>query len=202
MKHLFFALVLFIFCKTNAQEAFKDLRDNQVYKTVKVGNQVWMAENLKFVVKDMPYKMCYDYDAANCSTYGYMYDWESAKAACPKGWHLPTEAEWNEMIKFLGGDSIAGGKMKEAKTKNWTVPNKGATNSSGFNALPGGSCSAHLFLGESGCNSMGDNASFWTATEFNDGYAWDVELNSSDAAVKKLKAEKTNYLSIRCIKDK
>lgn len=113
---------------------FKDPRDGKVYKTIKIGTQIWMAENLAF--KTSTGCRVYGNNNFYISVYGYLYSWESAKNVCPSGWHLPTDAEWTALIAYLGGEDVAGGKLKS--TSNWASPNKGATNSSGFAALPGG----------------------------------------------------------------
>jgi len=98
--------------KTRSQQmnTFIDTRDNSIYKTVTLGNQIWMAENLHFKTsKDCWY---YKNDSINCKKFGRLYTWEMAKEACPVGWHLPSKAEFDTLIKFLGGDSVAGAKIK------------------------------------------------------------------------------------------
>lgn len=129
----------------------------KIYQTVQIGTQCWFRENLNIGVridKDSAQKdngiiekYCYDDNEDNCNTYGGLYYWdelmqyvttEGVRGICPDGWHIPTDAEWNILVGFLGGDSVAGGKMKEAGTVHWLSPNTGATNSSGFTALPGG----------------------------------------------------------------
>ncbi|HOR61199.1 MAG TPA: FISUMP domain-containing protein [Bacteroidales bacterium] len=136
--------------------SFTDPRDNNTYRTVQIGNQIWMAENLKYLPsvvgpgtgsKTNPYYYVYDYvgtnvDAAKQSaiytTYGVLYNWEAAKTACPTGWHLPSDAEWTILTNYLGGEAVAGGKLKETGTTHWNSPNEGATNETDFTALPGG----------------------------------------------------------------
>ena len=127
------------------------------YKTVQIGTQCWFRENLNIgtrINRDSSQKnngiiekYCYDDNEDNCNTYGGLYYWdelmqyvktEGAKGICPEGWHIPTDEEWTILVEFLGGDSLAGVKMKEAGTAHWYSPNTGATNSSGFTALPGG----------------------------------------------------------------
>ena len=119
------------------EKTFTDTRDGHTYKYIKIGNQYWMAENLAYKPSSGNY-WAYDNDENNVATYGYLYDWETAYNVCPAGWHLPTDAEWQELIDYLGGDNIAGGKMKEIGTKHWRSPNTGANNRSGFSARPGG----------------------------------------------------------------
>jgi len=149
-----------------------DSRDGHIYKTVTIGSQVWMAENLAYLPyvvgpgsesEIIPYYYVYGYDGTDeaeakayehtptgdeyspggapiksYETYGVLYNWPAAMSACPEGWHLPSDVEWTTLADYLGGESVAGGKMKEAGTSHWKSPNEGATNSSGFTGLPGG----------------------------------------------------------------
>ncbi len=128
-------------------EEFTDERDGQKYKAVCIGKQNWMAENLRFVA---PGSECYDSSQANCDIYGRLYPWRVAmgtsnatnanpsgvQGICPKGWHLPSQAEWDELFTFLGGRSKAGNAMK-LKSPLWKSYS-GETNSSGFTGIPGG----------------------------------------------------------------
>ncbi len=120
---------------------FTDTRDNTTYKWVRIGDQVWMGENLAYEPASGDY-WSFQNDPNNVSTYGYLYSWETAKAIAPDGWHLPSNAEWNTLITYLGGEDIAGGKMKTTTTGSgtayWLDPNKGASNESNFSALPAG----------------------------------------------------------------
>jgi uncharacterized protein (TIGR02145 family) len=95
-----------------------------------------MAENLNYDTRKGSW--CLGNISDYCNIYGKMYDWETALNVCPDGWHLPSKEEWEELREFLGGNKIAGGKMKEVGTKYWARPNRGATNESGFSSLPGG----------------------------------------------------------------
>ena len=111
----------------------------------------------------------YRHDIGNLATYGYLYNWHAAmgntgggaapKKICPTGWHVPTDAEWLTLINFLGGESAAGGKMKSTGTTYWRAPNRGATNESGFTALPGG-----VREQNEGFRQIGVNTVFWSAT--------------------------------------
>jgi len=112
-----------------------DDRDGQTYNTVVIGNQCWMKENLNCETGN---SWCFYDNATYCDTYGRLYDWNTAMTACPSGWHLPSIEEWISLSDFLGGNSVAGGKMKETGTTHWAFPNNGATNSSDFSGLPGG----------------------------------------------------------------
>lgn len=136
---------------------FTDIRDGKNYNTVLVESQCWMAQNLNIGTKingsqnqtnnQVIEKYCFNNLESNCDIYGGLYMWDEAmqyvttagvQGICPAGWHLPTDAEWTTLTNFLGGESVAGGKMKEIGTTHWKSPNTGATNSSGFTALPGG----------------------------------------------------------------
>lgn len=110
-----------------------DSRDGKKYKTLKIGEQVWMAENLNY---DAEGGKCYDNNPENCEQYGRLYDWDVAKKACPSGWHLPSEKEWKTLVNFAGGEKRAG---KKLKTKSGWNGNGNGTNNYGFSALPGGS---------------------------------------------------------------
>ena len=226
-KQLFFIYALFVMglfltftsgCeKANGEKAnsFTDPRDGNVYKTVSIGTQVWMAENLRYLPsvvgpgndsETTPYYYVYGYDgedvkaakdSSNYSKYGVLYNWPAAISACPKGWHLPSDAEWQQLIDYLGGAKIAGGKLKEIGTKHWNSPNVGATNSSGFTALPAG----FYFYG---FGTLGVNGSWWSATVFSQGGPgtagyWNVSI--FDEAVYNSGLGKYYGYSVRCVKD-
>jgi len=120
---------------------FTDSRDGKKYKIVKIGEQVWMAENLNYEANG---SKCYDNKTENCEKYGKLYNWETAMKACPSGWHLPNNAEWDKLYRFADGssgsespyNSITAGKYLKAKN-DWKEPSNG-TNTHGFTALPGG----------------------------------------------------------------
>ncbi len=198
----------------NTANTFTDPRDGNVYKTVTIGSQVWMAENLKYLPGVVgpatgsltnPYFYVYDYDGtsvtdakatANYSTYGVLYNWEAAKAACPAGWHLPSDAEWTTLTNYLGGESDAGGKLKETGTMHWLSPNTGATNESGFTALPGG------MRGSDGFDEIGYNGNWWSAVESDAAGAWYVNVNYADSYVRTGKfPSKAVGFSVRCVRD-
>ena len=132
--------------------------DGNTYNTVQIGTQVWMSENLKtsryrnggsipYVVGNTDWQAdttgawsYYDHDEGNNVVYGKLYNWYSTKGdtLCPVGWHVPSDSEWTVLTDYLGGESVAGGKMKSVGTAFWNDPNTGATNVSGFSALPSG----------------------------------------------------------------
>jgi len=110
---------------------FTDPRDGKTYKTVKIGNQTWMAENLNYECEGSKF---YDNDPANAEKYGRLYDWATAFKACPSGWHIPSKEEWRTLVDYAGGFDISG---KELKARSGWRTNSG-TDAFGFSALPGG----------------------------------------------------------------
>jgi uncharacterized protein (TIGR02145 family) len=190
--------------------SFSDPRDSKVYKTVKIGNQIWLAENLAY--KNPIGCWAYDGNVKNVSTFGYLYDWKTAKNVCPSGWHLPSDAEWTILTATLGGEvnagidlrevrgSNAGGKMKSKGTKSqgtglWNSSNTGATNSSGFNAIPAGSRTSGIFF------AIGDDACFWSSSERSWANAWCRNLYSKYVFVNRYDEPKESGFSVRCLKN-
>jgi len=173
--------------------SFTDSRDNKIYKTVKIGEQYWMSENMNYSAGGW----IYNNNSANAKTYGRLYDWITACDVCPDGWHLPSDDEWSELVNFLGGDSVAGGKLKEVDTTHWTFPNAGATNASGFSALPGGTrYDGGNFYG------LGSDAYFWTSSKYTRTTAWRRSLSADyDKIYKSNLFEHTYSFSVRCLKN-
>jgi len=180
-----------------------DARDGKVYKTVKISNQWWMAENLNY---DIGGSCCFNDDPSLSKTYGRLYDWASAKAACPSGWHLPTDEEWKMLEKHLGmsaGDADKRGwrlsgniSLKLKSTNDWN-DNANGTNESGFNALPGG-----WKEGPDGpFHDLGTDGDFWTATEFDAFQAWARLIVSDRPDVGRYPGPKNAARSVRCVKD-
>ncbi|MCF6240341.1 MAG: hypothetical protein L3J74_03225 [Bacteroidales bacterium] len=173
--------------------SFVDMRDNRTYQIVKIGEQIWMAENLDY--KTDKYSYCYGRKSTNCDKYGRLYRWEAAKNACPEGWHLPTDEEWIALEKALG--------MPEAdvsKSNTWRGTNQGVQlmkdTSIGFNAVLGGYFNppSNYFLG-------GMQAFYWTATE-KGGLAWYRQLYKDSKQVFRNIRAKSWGMSVRCVKDK
>jgi len=159
MKKIITLLALFsIAAFTQQQGTFTDSRDGKEYRTVKIGEQTWMAQNLDYHGDDGNFGLCYEDEPKrkirnpeNCEKYGRLYDWNEAMKACPEGWHLPSYKEWQILWIFAGGDHIAG---KKLKAKNgWMVKcretdmtdlrkpkitDNCGTDAYGFSALPGG----------------------------------------------------------------
>ena len=151
-------------------------------------------------------KYCYSNIAANCSTYGGLYQWDEAmqysttpgaQGICPAGWHLPTYAEWTTLTTYLNGEPVAGGKLKESGILHWQTPNTAATNETGFTALPAAGRGAY---GAFGVN--GTDAGFWTSTPYYDTTsAWERYLTFSNSMAHPQYLGKVNGISIRCLKN-
>ncbi len=191
--------------------------DGNTYQTVKIGNQWWMAENLKVthyrngdaipnVTDETTWinlttgAYCnYDNNSNNVTIYGRLYNWyavNDSRNIAPEGWHVPSDAEWKTLETYLGGISVAGGKMKEIGTTHWSSPNTGATNESGFSALPGGSRSETAYYGV-----MGEVARFWSSTEELNTRAWRRALSHNNSGVDLFISLKTNGYSVRFVKN-
>lgn len=193
--------------------------DGNSYKTVIIGNQEWMAENLKTLhlndgseilfAPDLsawfgasgPAVSFYQNNILIANTYGALYNWDVVKSGkgCPIGWHVPTNKEWEVMVAAFGGDSKAGGKLKESGTNHWQDPNDGATNYSGFNALPGG----YIYPSPNSYGNLTANGFWWTATESTETKAisWVLFYNNTNA-IQTGDYLKKQGLSIRCVKGK
>jgi uncharacterized protein (TIGR02145 family) len=180
--------------------------DGNYYSTIKIGSQIWMAENLKttkYSNGDSVSSEIYGNDFNNLAIYGRLYCWPADynhRNVCPTGWHVPSINEWAILSNFLGGDSIAGGKLKETGTTHWNSPNTGATNESFFTALPGGYLSQ---IGDFG--GIGNFGCWWSNTNGENTYvkymAWSQWLHYDQSNVQKRNNFKNSHLSIRCIKD-
>jgi uncharacterized protein (TIGR02145 family) len=176
--------------------SFIDLRDNNVYKIVKIGNQVWMAENLRYKVNGGCW--CYDDDERHGCNYGRLYTLNAAKRACPPGWHLPTREEWDTLVAYVGGDSVAGKKLK-AKSgweKN-SFGNENGTDDYGFSALPDGGrhpSGVFSFDGERYGN-------WWAATKNENGNAYYRTMNYFDDNVYENDEDVGYGFSVRCVQD-
>ena len=188
-----------------------DKRDGKTYKTVKIGRQTWMAENLNYNANG---SKCYDNKPANCEKYGRLYDWNTALKACPSGWHLPDDNEWTKLMEFLASNkkdvryrktNFEGVTLeyyenagKYLKAKSGWNNNGNGTDEFGFSALPGGTGSSGGVFG-----FVGDIGLWWSASEYEydsyyaygrlmsydrDGASWDYY-------------DKSGLLSVRCVQD-
>ena len=188
----------------------KDSRDGKTYKTVTIGSQTWMAENLNYWADS---SFCYDDKGTNCTKYGRLYRWAAAvgksesecgyehacslpsgyiQGVCPSGWHLPSEAEWETLLTAVGGDSIAGIVLKS--TSGWFNHGNG-TDAFGFSALPAG------YLSEGKYGSEGEIAGFWSSTERSAIVAGEVFLRYYWDKARMSVTLKSSTNSVRCIKD-
>ncbi len=221
---LLVSLIFFTFtCSDNPAESEKtetitvtDI-DGNVYQTVKIGDQLWIAENLKVIHYNNGNAIpnvtenstwpglttgayCnYDNDTTNVSTYGRLYNWHAvsdSRNIAPTGWHVPTDAEWQTLVDYLGGDSVAGGKMKEAGTEHWNSPNNGPTKSSGFLALPGGYRDYHGTF-----DNVGYHAYYWSSTESSSSTAWRRTLSNVSSYISNYNDYKQGGFSIRLVRD-
>jgi len=179
-----------------------DIQNNKTYKTVVIGTQTWMAENLNYKTSDGSSR-CYpisgytntnDNDNTNCDKYGRLYDWSTAEKVCPAGWHLPSDAEWTALTDYVGGSSTAGTKLK-AKS-GWNRNN--GTDDYGFSALPGG---YGLFSGDE-FDGDGISGDWWSATEDDDNGAYFWDMSDTGRNVSRYSNDKKVFLfSVRCVKD-
>ncbi|NOR88149.1 MAG: PKD domain-containing protein [Bacteroidales bacterium] len=189
--------------------------EGNTYKTVKIGEQCWMKENLRVGTQIESWdnmsnngvieKYCYDNDSVNCLVYGGLYQWDEImqyseepglQGICPEGWHIPTDTDWSNLISYLDGPDHAGGQMKEEGLIHWISPNSLASNSSGFTALPAG---YRLIHGTT--YNLYENTLFWSSSTI-DSEVWYRGLYYSNAEVYRYTIKKDYGFSVRCIMDK
>lgn len=168
--------------------------EEQVYKTKKIGSQVWMAENLNFYVDNFS-SLCYDDQISGCDNgYGRLYDWETANQVCPLGWHLPSYDEWNVLFEYVGGKLVAGTKLKALKSWDEDSPIAG-TDEYGFGALAGGMKEYSIYSGDRKAGY------WWTSTNPTKNYAWIIKIDYYDEYINYSKYGMNYGMSVRCIKD-
>jgi uncharacterized protein (TIGR02145 family) len=195
--------------------------EGNTYKTVIIGTQTWMAENLKVskyndgttipnITDNTLWEnnttgawAYYKNDAIYNSKYGKRYNWYAVskttngnKNVCPTGWHVPTDAEWTLLTDYLGGQIIAGGKLKEEGSTSWDSPNIGATNTSLFSALPGG-----YRNNDGNHGNIGGDGEWWSSTEDSTSDAWYRHLGFGNGYAFRGSGNKGDGLSVRCLKD-
>lgn len=188
-------------------EIVADFDGNQ-YQTVSIGNQVWFKQNLKAVHysdgTEITEVWTYDDMEENADLYGRLYTWnaamnyttlQGAQGVCPDGWHVPTDSDWSELGSFLGGDQVAGGKLKETGTENWWSPNTGATNETGFSALPSGEYDNVEY------RLKGETMVAWSSTETSSTKCLYRYISYDDAQLHTYNFYKNFRYSVRCIKD-
>lgn len=219
--HLIILSVLFLMllnsCKKDEDDTAVTDIDGNVYNTVTIGSQVWLKENLKTTkyndgdeisnIKDgtawsnlttgayCDFENRSDYSA----TYGRLYNWYAVNTGklCPTGWHIPSADEFTTLITFLGGQDIAGGKLKEQGTSHWLTPNTGATNESKFTALP-----ANHRLKEGTWDGTSNNGGhWWTSTSSTATNAWYYRMRFDNTIANLVDDHKTYGFSVRCLKN-
>jgi uncharacterized protein (TIGR02145 family) len=197
-------------------ETVSDIQGN-IYKTVKIGNQIWMTENLKTTMYNDGTEIPKITDAISWSnltsggycwynndeltyqySYGALYNGYSVNSGrlCPSGWHVPQIEEWERLREFIGDSTKGGGKLKEAGTDHWLTPNKGADNISGFTALPAG-----IRYFEGTYASLSYFTGIWSSTETGPTNQWYMSLYFGDATFSINHINKKYGFSVRCIKD-
>lgn len=193
-------------------------RDNNVYQQITVGSQVWMKENLRttrlndgtlipnvtndseWALLSTPGYSWYNNDGITYkNTFGALYNWYAISSGnlCPQGWHVPTDNDWNVLAEYLGGELVAGGKLKEAGTGHWLIPNNSATNESGFVALPGNMRDQSGIFTE----IPGMDGFWWSSTESGTSVAWARNLRYNNGGILRSEYVKRDGFSVRCIKD-
>jgi uncharacterized protein (TIGR02145 family) len=185
------ALGLSVRCVQDTGSFFIDPRDNKKYRTVKIDTQTWMAENLNFNAAS---SVCYNNDSTYCNTYGRLYNWATAMTACPAGWHLPSDAEWNVLTSFVGTD--AGTKLKSVSGWSTSSGYKAGTDDYGFSTLPGGSGGS-----DDNFDHVGNNGYWWSASEYNASNAWYRNMGYHITYVNRNNFNKNYLFSVRCLKD-
>ncbi len=194
-------------------EAASDWNENE-YGAIIIGNQIWMAENLRASQfndhssitpvadnaqwADLSSPGYCSYPAIVDELYGYLYNWYTVNTGllCPVGWHVPSDVEFTTLTTYLGGENVAGGKLKEAGTANWSSTNAGATNVTGFTALPGG----HR-INDGTFDFLGTDGFWWTSTESSGADAWLMTLGYNYNSMSRSNNWKKYGLSVRCIND-
>jgi uncharacterized protein (TIGR02145 family) len=191
--------------------------DGNVYHYIVIGTQTWMVENLKTTkyrngdaISNITSSWTslvtgayswYSNDAATYkAAYGALYNWYAVadtRGIAPAGWHVPTDAEWKTLTDYLGGSSVAGGKLKEAGTSHWITPNTGASNSSGFTALPGG----NRYYIDGTFRNVGSNGNWWCITASDATNAWNRYLDFNHGNVERYNYGKQLGFSVRCVRD-
>jgi len=182
--------------------SFTDPRDHKTYKTTKIGNQTWFAENLNYNAKN---SKCYENEPANCEKYGRHYYWITAMKACPKGWHLPTNEEWDKLYRFVDGTNGTDSPYESQEAGNYLKAKFGWNDSDGksgngldsygFAALPGGSYYPDKFHLE------GENSYWWSASESDKAKAYYRFMLHLSGRAGWNNNTKDLALNVRCVKD-
>jgi uncharacterized protein (TIGR02145 family) len=196
--------------------------DGNIYPTIKIGNQIWIASNIKTrhyrdgsIIQKVEDQSVWDSQTSGAlcifnndsitfyNNLGYLYNWYAVtdtRGLCPTGWHVPSNSDWNNLITYLGGTDVAGGKLKEIGTTHWSSPNTEATNISGFTARGGGYRSVFVLVpGQfAGLQLYG----FWWSTNQSGDNAYKLRLQWDNGKTYFVASvPKTMGYSVRCIKD-
>jgi uncharacterized protein (TIGR02145 family) len=174
------AFIIYSGTITAQETSFTDSRDGKEYKIIYVGKQVWMGQNLNFETEN---SWAYENKKRNTNQYGRLYTYDAAKNACPAGWHLPTDKEWQELINFYGGDLEAGLALRIDGTSAFNAEYAGFMNKDGE------------FL------DMGHDVNFWTATNCDDQDAWRCYIDRGFNSVVQDYFSKSGGLSVRCLQN-
>jgi uncharacterized protein (TIGR02145 family) len=208
-------MALMISCKKNDDSVTVMDADGNKYKTIVIGDQTWMAENLKttsfqdgtpinLITDNTAWSYAgaaycwYGNDKATNEDFGILYNYQAvvnSKNLCPDGWHIPSSDEWNKLIDYVGGSNVAGSKLKDNGTSYWFSPNS-SENSYHFSALGGGMRDQFGFF-----DNMGDNCFFWSSTAFSADKAWYKVLYYNSSSVLDNYWSKNAGFSVRCIMD-
>jgi len=187
----FLMLSLFLFSFIVSAQTFTDSRDNQTYTYVQIGSQIWMSQNLNYQTSE---SWCYENNNTNCETYGRLYTFISAQQACPSGWRIPKDQDWEILVKYVGNKNMFGTKIIDNQNTLWTNLNSGIDNSTNFNLLPGG-----LMKNDNAFEGLNTNASLWSL--FDDGSkGWGRHINTAGQFHSYENMSHKAY-SLRCIKE-
>ena len=186
---IFFLMSLWAVALTGCDSNLTD-RDGNSYRTVKIGSQTWMAENLKVRTEG---SWCYEDKESNCQKYGRLYNWDEAKVACPAGWHLPSKGEFEALFVAVGSQDVAGKKLKSIS--GWGKNGNG-DDTFGFSALPAGDRGSLGYY-----DVEGYYAYFWSSSEYNSNYAYYMGLGYDGDKAGLGSYDKIDGFSVRCLKD-
>lgn len=213
-KYIYSTLYFIISCAFVFAQTVEDINGN-VYKTVTIGSQVWMAENLRATSYNDGQNILrvtesnewdnltkgaycwYNNDINNSESYGALYNWFAVNTdkICPEGWAVPSSVEWDTLINYLGGNFLAGGLLKEEGTTHWRAPNMGATNKFKFNALPAGVRVSYISF-----SNFGNNTYYWSSTQYGKDKAWSTVMTYFNSTMYSDNNKVNNGFSIRCLK--